>query len=111
MLISLKPAHYIAYWYAAYSCLMLAQYQKGLAITNTYERETQDGESHLNVLKGSLQSLLGQHAEAVDSFEKAFTLEPKTKADAYYADLYEVSKKRAGQAAKKGLFGRFLNKD
>lgn len=111
ILIKYKPAHYIAYWYAAYSCLMLAQYQKGLAITNTYERETQDGESHLNVLKGSFQSHLGQHAEAVDSFEKAFTLEPKTKADAYYADLYEASKKRAGQAAKKGLFGRFLNKD
>lgn len=111
MLISLKPAHYIAYWYAAYSCLMLAQHQQGLAIIDAYEREAQDSESHLNVLKGSLQSLLGQHAEAVQSFEKAFTLEPKTKADAYYADLYEASKKRAGQAAKKGLFGRFLNKD
>ena len=110
ILVRLKPAHYTAYWYAAYSCLMLAQYQKGLALINTYEREAQDGESHLNVLKGSFQSHLGQHAEAVTNFEKAFLLEPDAKADAYYVDLYEASKKRAGQAAKKGLFGRFLNK-
>lgn len=112
----LKPAHYMAYWYAAYSCLMLEQYQKGLDLINTYEREAQDSESGLNVLKGSFQSLLGQHAEAIESFDKAFLFDPKIKTEAYYAALYETSyklmaDKLAAKVVKKGFFSRLLNKD